>query len=466
MKGPPLVAALENLENIGRSKPTPSADEVLATCEEQGVRFVNLQFSDVMGMVKTVTIPVEAFPRVIKEGQWFDGSTIAGFARIAESDMFLMPDLATFNILPWERGERCTAQVICWVHRPDGEIFDGDPRAVLLRQLERLAKLGYRYNTGPEPEFFLFTRDENGQLSVLPHDRGSYFDFTADLAAAVRKDMITALQQLGIKVEAGHHELAIGQHEIDFEYRNALTGADEVTIFKYTLKAIAQQHGLHATFMPKPIAGIAGSGMHVHQSFSSLETGENVFADLDDSYGLSDLARYFIAGQLAHARGMCAVLAPIVNSYRRLVPGYEAPVYISWARQNRSALIRVPTIRAGQTRATRVELRCPDPACNPYLAYAVMLAAGLDGIENKIELPPPVEENLYLFTDEDLQRRNVGTLPTTLSEAIAEMEQDEVVREALGSHVFEHLVDAQRQEWDLFRLHVSQWERDRYLELY
>ncbi len=426
-------------EEVGRTTTAPSAEEILAICEEQAVRFVNLQFSDVMGMVKTVTIPIEAFPHVLEDGQWFDGSSIAGFARIAESDMFLMPDLATFHVLPWERGPRTTAQVICWIHKPDGELFNGDPRAVLYRQLERAAKLGYRFNTGPEPEFFLFTRDENGKLSVLPHDQGSYFDFTSDLAATVRKDMITALQELGIKVEAGHHEVAIGQHEIDFEYRNALTGADEVTVFKYTLKTIAQQHGLHATFMPKPIAGINGSGMHVHQSLSLLSNGDNAFVDTDDSYGLSDLARHFIAGQLAHARGMCAVLAPIVNSYRRLVPGYEAPVYISWARQNRSALIRVPMIRAGATKATRVELRCPDPACNPYLAYAAMLAAGLDGIENKTELPPPVEENLYHFTDEDLVRRNVTTLPTTLGEAIAEMGNDDVVREALGDHVFERL---------------------------
>ena len=430
------------------------------------MRFVNLQFSDVMGHVKTVTIPIQVFPHVIEDGQWFDGSSIAGFARIAESDMFLMPDLATFHVLPWESGDRCTAQVICWVHKPDGELFSGDPRAVLYRQLERAAKLGYRFNTGPEPEFFLFTRDSEGNLSVLPHDQGGYFDFTSDLAADVRKDMINALQELGIKVEAGHHEVAIGQHEIDFEYRNAMTGADEVTVFKYTLKTVAQQHGLHATFMPKPVAEINGSGMHVHQSLSLLSNGDNAFVDTDDSYGLSELARYFIAGQLKHARGMCSVLAPIVNSYRRLVPGYEAPVYISWARQNRSALIRVPAVRAGATAATRVELRCPDPACNPYLAYAAMLAAGLDGIENKLELPPPVEENLYLFTDEDLDRRNVTTLPTTLGEAIAELEADDVVRDALGEHVFERLVEAQRQEWDAFRIHVTEWERDRYLEQY
>ncbi|MDI3340002.1 MAG: glutamine synthetase family protein [Sphaerobacter sp.] len=448
-----------------RSAITPTAEEVLDRAREAGVEFVNLQFSDVMGIVKSVTIPFDVFPDVIEHGQWFDGSSIAGFARIAESDMFLMPDLATFAVIPWEQGRNTTARVICWVYSPNGELFPGDPRAVLLRQLERLAKLGYRYQTGPELEFFLFRRD-NGNIRPLPHDQGSYFDLTTDLAADVRKDMIQALRALGIKVEAGHHEVAIGQHEIDFEYSDALTTADQAITFKYTLKAIAQQHGLHATFMPKPIEGVNGSGMHTHQSLAFLETGANAFVDPDDDYGLSKLAKHFIAGQLAHARGMCAVLAPLVNSYRRLVPGFEAPVYISWARQNRSALIRVPAIRAGRTAATRLELRCPDPAANPYLAYAVMLAAGLDGIERELPLPEPIEENLYHFTDDDLKRRNVGTLPGTLGEAIAELEKDEVVREALGEHVFERLIEAQRQEWDSFRRHVSTWELDRYLEIY
>lgn len=449
-----------------RRTPTPSPDAVLAQCQEFGVQFVNLQFSDVMGIVKSVTIPVDVFPDVIEHGQWIDGSSIAGFARIAESDMFLMPDLATFALIPWETGEHTTARVICWVHNPNGDFFPGDPRYVLLKQLQRLEKLGYAFNTGPEPEFFLFAKEEATGISVLPHDRGGYFDLSTDLAATVRKDMVTALKAFGIKVEASHHEVAIGQHEIDFEYDNALTGADNVTTFKFTLKAIAQQHGLHATFMPKPIAGINGSGMHVHQSFARLEDGSNAFVDTSDGYGLSELAQQFMAGQLLHARGMCSVIAPIVNSYRRLVPGYEAPVYISWARQNRSALIRVPAIRAGRTAATRIELRCPDPACNPYLAYAVMLAAGLDGIERKLELPAPIEENLYHFTDEDLERRNVATLPMTLGEAVAETACDEVVREALGDHVFERLSEAQMQDWNAFRLHVTEWERQRYMEIY
>ena len=383
--------------------------------------------------------------------------------------MFLMPDLSTFTVVPWERGRNTTARVICWVHRPDGELFPGDPRAVLLRQLERLADLGFVYHTGPEVEFFLF-RADGDDISVLPSDRGGYFDLSTDLAAEVRKDMVRALQGMGIAVEATHHETAIGQHEIDFEYADAMTSADQAITFKFTLKAIAQQHGLHATFMPKPIEGIAGSGMHTHQSLARLEPGnvigENVFVDQGDPYGLSPIARQFLAGQLAHIRGMTAVLNPLVNSYRRLVPGFEAPVYVSWARQNRSALIRVPTTRMGRHAATRIELRCPDPACNPYLAYAVMLAAGLDGIEREMELPEPVEENLYLFSDDELARRHVGTLPATLGEAIAELARDDVVKAALGEHVYERLSEAQTREWRAFCHHVTAWERARYMEIY
>jgi len=457
------------LEYPGQQTPDPSAEEVLAICHDQDVRFVNLQFTDIMGVVKMVTIPMDAFPDVIVNGQWFDGSSIAGFARIAESDMFLMPDLSTFRVIPWERGENTTARVICWVHRPDGELFPGDPRAVLLRQLLRLAELGFVYHTGPEVEFFLL-RNNGDDMAVLPSDRAGYFDLSTDIAADVRKDMVRALQSMGIVVEATHHETAAGQHEIDFEYADAMTTADQAITFKFTLKAIAQRHGLHATFMPKPFEGMAGSGMHTHQSLARLghdnAVGENVFVDLGDPYGLSQIARQFLAGQLAHVRGMTAVLNPLVNSYRRLGAGFEAPVYVSWARQNRSALIRVPTTRAGRRAATRIELRCPDPSCNPYLAYAVMLAAGLDGIERGMELPEPVEENLYLFGDEDLARRNVGTLPTTLGEAIAELASDEVIKASLGEHVYERLTEAQTLEWRAFCHHVTNWERERYLEIY
>jgi glutamine synthetase len=445
--------------------PMPTKEQILDKIEGEQVRFINLQFSDVMGIVKSVTIPTRVFEHVIEGGQWIDGSSIAGFTRIAESDMYLIPDLSTYAVIPWESGEHKTARVICWVFNPNGDPFPGDPRWVLYRQLERLAKLGYLYKTGPELEFFLFAKNGD-RISPLPHDRASYFDFSTDTASVVRKDMVNALDQLGIEVEASHHEVAVGQHEIDFEYGDALLTADRTVTMKYVLKAIAQRHDLHATFMPKPLEGINGSGMHVHQSFAEIESGTNAFVDSDDPYGLSPVAKQVIAGQLRHARSLCGIIAPLVNSYRRLVPGYEAPVYVSWARTNRSALIRVPAIRGGHTSATRVELRCPDPSCNPYLAFAVMLATGLHGIEENIRLPEPVEENLYHFTDDDLKRRNIPTLPASLGEAITEMEKDEVIRDALGDHIFERLLEAQRSEWGDFRRHVSQWERDRYLEMY
>ncbi len=443
----------------------PSKEEIMARVEADGVQFINLQFSDVMGMVKSVTIPANIFEHVIEGGQWIDGSSIAGYTRIAESDMFLIPDLSTYSVIPWDKGTFPTARVICWVFNPNGDPFPGDPRAVLYRQLERLANLGYLYKTGPELEFFLFERNGAG-ISPLPFDKGSYFDFSTDPASDIRKEMVLALEEMGIEVEASHHEVAIGQHEIDFEYGDALATADRAVTFKYVLKAIAQNHGLHATFMPKPLEGINGSGMHVHQSFASIDGGGNAFVDTDDPYGLSKIAKQFIAGQLYHARALSAVIAPLVNSYRRLVPGYEAPVYVSWARTNRSALIRVPAIRGGHVAATRLELRCPDPSCNPYLAFAAMLACGLDGIENDLPLPEPVEENLYHFTDDDLKRRNIPTLPATLGEAVEEMKKNEVMHEALGDHVYERLIEAQELEWNEFRLHVSQWERDRYLEVY
>lgn len=445
----------------------PAPEAIYAQIEGEGVRFINLQFTDVMGIVKSVTIPASIFPNIVEGGQWIDGSSIAGFTRIAESDMFLVPDLSTFAVIPWERGEFTTARVICWVHTPNGEPFAGDPRHVLLHQLERLAELGYGYNAGPEPEFFLFERNGDA-INPLPHDRGSYFDLSTDLASTVRKDMVGALEDMGIDVEASHHEVAIGQHEIDFEYGKAIQTADRVVTFKYVLKAIAQKHGLHATFMPKPIEGINGSGMHVHQSLSFLDTskGKNAFVDTDDPYGLSEVAKQWIAGQLTHARALSGVIAPLVNSYRRLVPGFEAPVYVAWARTNRSALIRVPAIRSGNLNATRVELRCPDPSCNPYLAFAAMIAAGLDGIENRMQLQDPVEENLYHFTDEDLKRRNIPTLPATLGDAISLRDADPVITGALGSHISERLSEAQQAEWDSFRQYVSQWELDRYLEIY
>jgi glutamine synthetase len=450
---------------MATSSMAPSVMEVESWIDEDKVELVSMQFTDVMGIVKNVAIPKSQLKDALTYGVWFDGSSIEGFARIAESDMFLMPDRETYAVLPWKRHKHSTARLICDVHLPNGDTFSGDPRAVLRRQLDRLAKLGYGFNTGPELEFFLFeTKDD--QIALMPYDRAGYFDVATDLASDVREDMVEALTEMGITVEQAHHEVGMGQHEIDFEYAGALKTADNAIALKYTLKAIAQRHGLHATFMPKPVEGANGSGMHVHQSFYRLDDGSNAFVDENDPYGLSELARKFIAGQLHHARGMTAVLAPIVNSYQRLVPGYEAPVYISWARTNRSALIRVPAVRSNKLQSTRVELRCPDPSCNPYLAFAVMLAAGLDGIENDIPLPTPVEEDLYHFTEEELDRRNVASLPETLGEAVQELEKDEVVREALGEHIFNHLVEAQKQEWGAYRQHVGEWVRNRYLEIY
>ncbi len=443
----------------------PSVREVESWVDEDKVELLSMQFTDVMGMVKNVAIPKSQLHDALTHGVWFDGSSIEGFARIAESDMFLMPDRDSYTVLPWKRHKHSTARLICDVFMPDGKSFTGDPRAVLRRQLDRLAEMGYGFNTGPELEFFLFETSED-EIATLPYDRAGYFDVATDLASDVREDMVEALGEMGIIVEQAHHEVGFGQHEIDFQYADAMKTADNTIALKYTLKAIAQRHNLHATFMPKPVEGTNGSGMHVHQSFYRLEDGSNAFVDENGPYGLSEIALKFIAGQLHHARGMSAVLAPIVNSYQRLVPGYEAPVYISWARTNRSALIRVPAVRANKVQSTRVELRCPDPSCNPYLAFAVMLAAGLDGIENDYPLPQPVEEDLYHFTEDELERRNVASLPETLGEAVTAMQEDAVVRDALGEHVYQHMVAAQKQEWGSYRQHVGEWARERYLEVY
>jgi glutamine synthetase len=450
-------------------------DDVFASAEQARVRFVSLQFTDIMGVVKNVHIPFHKFGDAVDHGLWFDGSSVEGFARIHESDMFLDPDLSTFGIIPWERGENSTAKVICDVYTPDGEPFAGDPRAVLRRQLKRAEDKGFRYMTGPELEFFMLQRRRPNGFEVegnalpiepLPHDQAGYFDLTTDEAANVRKEMVEALEELGIVVEASHHEVAIGQHEIDFKYDDALRTADNAVTFRTTLKAIAQQHGLYATFMPKPFYGINGSGMHTHQSLWSCDGNTNLFHDSNDEYQLSQVARGFMAGLLAHARGMIAVLAPLVNSYKRLVPGYEAPVYISWARINRSALIRIPQASRGRPEATRLELRCPDPSCNPYLAFSAMLAAGLDGIERNLELSRPVEENLYHFDDTMIRKQGVRTLPGSLEEALEEFSNDEVIQTALGPHVCEWFMEAKRAEWNEYRMRVTPWELERYLMTY
>jgi len=381
--------------------------------------------------------------------------------------------VTTFAPVPWEPGFDAagkplatgSARVICDVFTPNGDPFPGDPRHVLRRQMDRAKKLGLELNTGPELEFFLL-RMANGGAESLPHDSAGYFDLSEDLGTEVRKEMMNDLEAFGIKVETAHHEVASGQHEIDFEYANALRTADNAVTFKTTLKAAAARQGLYATFMPKPFFGINGSGMHVHQSLWDTKKKTNAFADARDPYGLSETARRYIAGTLEHARGMIAVLAPLVNSYKRLVPGYEAPVYIGWARINRSALIRIPQISAGQTNSTRIELRCPDPSSNPYLAFSVMLAAGLDGIQRKLTPPDPVEENLYHFDAAKLESRSIRQLPGTLREALDELRADEVIAEALGEHVFERFVEAKTEEWDEYRMQVSGWEVKRYLEAF
>ncbi len=441
----------------------PNPTDLPALIEQHAIKFVDLQFTDVVGIVKNVTIPVAQLTDALDHGTWFDGSSIEGFARIAESDMYLSPDASTFAVLPWLSGEQATARLICNVFTPNGQAFIGDPRSVLNRVIGEAEKMGFVYNTGPELEFFLLRRHADGSiLPPSPSDLAGYFDVTTDLGSVIRRQMVTALAAFGINVEAMHHEVASGQHEIDFRYSHALQTADNAVTFRIVLKTLAQQNGLYATFLPKPFRGISGSGMHVHQSLLYKANGSNAFADPGDSHGLSTIAKQFIAGQLAHARGMCAILAPLVNSYKRLVPGYEAPVYISWARINRSALIRVP--RAHQIEATRIELRCPDPSCNPYLAFAVMLAAGLDGIKRGLSVPDATDENLYLV--EPSRRATLQTLPGSLDAALHELENDSVIREALGNHVYERFVNAKRLEWEDYQLEVTAWELNKYLPIY
>jgi glutamine synthetase len=449
------------------NQPTPEeVQRLVDQAERHHVRFVNLEFTDVVGIVKSVTIPVEQFPDCLTQGKWFDGSSIEGFARIAESDMYLRPDLATFAVIPWSASSDATARIICDVLTPVGERYQGDPRSVLRRVLNEAAQQGFRYVVAPELEFFLLQR-AGGKPAPLPHDQGSYFDLSTDLAASVRREMVQALQAMGPRIETSHHEVAAGQHELDFESTNALASADAIMTARYALKAIAQQQDLYATFLPKPFYGINGSGMHIHQQLFRLEDGTNAFADPKDrEYGLSLLARQFLAGQLVHARGMTAILAPLVNSYKRLVPGFEAPVMISWGRVNREALLRVPRVNRQQTQNTRVELRSPDPSCNPYLALAVMLKAGLDGITNKLPLPAPVEESLYMLDESARLRRHVGLLPATLGEALEDLRRDLIIREALGEHIADRFLEAKTIEWNEYRKQVHAWELERYLEMF
>ena len=442
------------------------AQSVLDDIEEHDVDFLRLQFTDILGTVKNVSIPADQAEKAFTEGIYFDGSSINGFVRIQESDMRLDPDPETFAVLPWRNSEKVTsARLICdIIDTSSGEPFSGDPRRVLKNALERAADLGYTVNAGPEPEFFLFEEDENGTATTTTHDSGGYFDLAPkDLAQDVRGDIIYGLEEMGFEVEASHHEVAEGQHEIDFKYADGLTTADNIATFRSVVRAIAAQHDLHATFMPKPIAHINGSGMHTHLSLFT-EDGENAFHDEDDEFNLSETAYGFLAGILKHAPAISAVTNPTVNSYKRLVPGYEAPIYIAWSDVNRSALVRKPAARIPA--ASRIEFRAPDPSCNPYLGLAVMIHAGLDGIENDLDCPDPVRENIYEFDEAKREEYGIDTLPGNLGEAVDALEEDEVVMSALGPHVSEKFVEAKRQEFSEYIAEVSEWELDRYLETF
>lgn len=437
--------------------------EILERVKEDDVKFISFQFSDVTGRVKSVDAPVEQLESALEDGIWFDGSSVQGFARIQESDMHLRVDEDTYAVLPWTPEEFRRARFFCDIMTPDDEPFVGDPRGMLKRMLAELKKRGWVFNCGPEPEFFLFK--SNGGMRPVPHDVGGYFDFSSDdEAAQVRTELMYALNSMGLEVEVGHHEVALGQHEIDFRFADALRTADNVLTLKYTVKAIAAQHGLVASFMPKPIFGINGSGMHTHQSLFD-EKGNNLFFDEKDEFHFSETAYAFIAGQLKHARALAALVAPTVNSYKRLVPGYEAPVYVGWAQINRSALIRIPRYNLGQNKAMRAELRCPDPSCNPYLAFAGMLAAALDGIDNKLKPPKPLNNvNIYHLSEDERRAKGIEELPASLTEALSELGKDDVLKDALGPEIYTAFLRAKMEEWEDFRIQVTDWEVSQYLE--
>ncbi|HUW30952.1 MAG TPA: glutamine synthetase family protein [Planctomycetota bacterium] len=432
---------------------------VMRVAKEHGIKFVRLWFTDILGFLKSFAITVGELEGALEEGMGFDGSSIEGFARIDESDMIAYPDPSTFVVLPWRANEGYgVARMFCDIRMPDGSPFVGDPRFVLKRNLKEATDLGYTYYVGPELEYFYF---KNAQ-GTEPLDRGGYFDLTPlDLASDLRRDTVIALEKLGIAVEYSHHEVAPSQHEIDLKYCDAFTMADNAMTYRLVVKEVAMQHGVHATFMPKPMFGENGSGMHVHQSLFNGE--RNVFFDANDQYHLSAIGKHYIAGLLKHASEICLVLSQWVNSYKRLVPGYEAPVYISWATRNRSDLVRVPMYQPGKETSTRVEFRSPDPACNPYLAFAVMLAAGLEGIRNKYELPPPIERNVYEMTARERADHGIGVLPENLWEAIKITEQSELVRRALGEHVFTNFIANKKLEWEKYRSQVTEFELREYL---
>ena len=437
-----------------------SKNDIFRIVEEEDVEFIRLQFSDIFGVLKNVAITSSQLEKALNNQCMFDGSSVEGFARIEESDMYLHPDLDTFAIFPWRPQQGKVARLICDVYTPDGKPFEGDSRNVLKKVIKEAADMGYVFDVGPECEFILFHTDDNGLPTTLTHEKAGYFDLgPTDLGENVRRDMVLTLEDMGFEIEASHHEVAPAQHEIDFKYDEALTTADNIETFKLTVKTIAKRHGLYATFMPKPKFGINGSGMHVNMSLATVD-GRNIFADEKDALGLSQEAYHFIAGILAHAKGMTAITNPLVNSYKRLVPGYEAPVYIAWSATNRSPLVRIPASRGN---GPRIELRNPDPSANPYLVLALCLAAGRDGIKNKLEVPKSVDCNIFEMTNEQREAAGIETLPGDLKEAVDCMKEDGFIREVLGEHIFNKYTAAKLAEWDEYRTKVSQWEIDEYL---
>ena len=440
-----------------------NADEIIKHAQEENVRFLRLMFTDIMGTIKNVEVPISQLKKVLDNKMMFDGSSIEGFVRIEESDMYLYPDLSTWLIFPWENQHGKVARLICDIYNPDGTPFAGDPRGNLKRILKSMNDLGFTsFNLGPEPEFFLFKLDEEGEITTDLNDKGGYFDFSPmDLGENCRRDIVLELEKMGFEVEASHHETAPGQHEIDFKYADVIEACDNIQTFKLVVKTIARKHGLHATFMAKPLYGIAGSGMHCNMSL--FKGKENAFFDEEGDRQLSKTAYQFMAGLLYHARAFTAVCNPTVNSYKRLVPGFEAPVYVAWSGHNRSPLIRIPEARG---LSTRLELRSVDPTANPYLAMAVLLEAGLDGIRRELTPPPAVDRNIYVMTEEEREAAQIYDLPSTIHNAIKALRKDPVMIDALGQHIYGNFNEAKRMEWAAYRQTVSEWEREQYLELY
>lgn len=437
-------------------------EDIMELVQDEDVEFIRLQFTDMFGQMKNVAITVSQLGKALDNRCMFDGSSIEGFARIEEADMILYPDLDTLAIFPWRPQQGKVARLICDVKRPGGEPFEGDPRYVLKRAVREAAELGYTFEVGPECEFFLFHTDENGLPTTITHEKAGYFDLgPLDLGENARRDMVLTLEDMGFIVESSHHEIAPAQHEIDFQYDEALAAADNIMTFKLAVKTIAKRHGLHATFMPKPKFGVNGSGMHINMSLA--KDGKNIFSDPADKNGLSREAYWFIGGIMKHMKGMTAITNPLVNSYKRLVPGYEAPVYIAWSATNRSPLIRIPSSRGEHT---RIELRCPDPSANPYLALAVCLRAGLDGIVNHIDPPESVDCNIFDLTEEKRKSRGIEAVPASLREAVSELEKDELIREVLGAHMADKYIRAKKEEWEKYTAQVTEWEISQYLNQY